>query len=643
MNKNDNIFTEYFIYCTRSFPFSCRYKTLLSKLAESSTNINTKDGVFLSDNFIKNFLNYDNTSSCSKVVKYEFIKSKSGKSKKPSIHSLAKNDYILFLLKPSLFINQLKSKEAKNVIKDNFKKLLTYVDLNINDLAKSPNLNKSLINIKCKEFLKKLENTEYDLNSDDYFSFYSILEPLKKDTCGTISSLYFVEKVNDVFKIANKIRDYFDVLECFDDKIKILAVACKSGVLNISLFKTNSIGSELPHDYYDPNNQNYLIKEATDKAKIIQTISNRLPKSFSFLNLNSIFGSKFNNLIFDNPNQIIFPHSEDTKISNKISTNKGIYLRFIVDNQFFDKNDTSPMIYYDYFTLLVAFQHSYDENTLWKFVNDSEKNGPSFIHYNKIIHDYLLKPTEHMYFDNSLVTLSVIDESININEINNKIENIGKKIEKSEFSHCVRIYSFWDFLYICNSLCFGSISLMVNKFLLGYIKEIVNNTTYKPFLNLRLARLSAIFARIDARHNHTSFSNKEDSNFISDIVFDRIGLIRSENHLEDATARNWRSGNLISTQTYQRYGLLFSFIGLLTGLFSYGLISLVDISKNSKSTYCGLFKDIFTESPKIPVVLTIIAAPVVVWLIFTIIDSIILNKYANNIFKLSKYHKNKKA
>ena len=634
--------TNYFIYCTRFFPFTCYYRTILRKLRKISIGINGKDKDFLTEQFIDKFLSYDNVEIVSKIIKCDYLKNGKKTSKKTKTKDLLKSDYVLFVLNKKKLYAQINSKDVKNHVFEKFKRIIDYILENIDYIGYTNEQIKSVLTKKTKKIYEQIKSGSYKLTSEKFDQFTNTFSKLKEDVALVGADKNFVKKTDLLFKLCNEIRDYFDALDCINRDVKILALVCRSGIINISFLQNDIVKSELCNTLYDKNSSNQLIEEAITKSEKVLTAINHLPKLYNFLNLNQFLSFK-KCKIYDNPSEAAYLYESNIgkKISNIVPVNKGVFLKFIVDTKELNHNDISPMIYFDYFTLLIAYQHSYDEHTLWEFLNGCRENSFDYFLYKDKIQDFLQKPTEHMFFDNSLFTISTIDETININLTNEYLQNTEKKLEKSSFSHQVRIYSFWDYIYLCNSLAFGNIGLFVNKMFIDYVKNIVNETTFKPILNLRLARLSAIFTKIDSRHNHTSFSTKEDSNLISDVAFEKMGLIRSEKYLNESADQNWRSGNLLSSQTYQRYGILFSFIGILTGLFSYGLISKVDTSDITDSTYCTIMKSIFNDSPKIPVMLTFIAIPFVIWLVATVIGSIKLRHFTNNIFKLCNYKKKK--
>lgn len=642
--NNIKIHTNYISFATRSYLYVCRYHTILKKLSDKSININSRSSTILTDEFLKSFLDSCHLPYSQEIKRFEYVKNRKGKFVRPNICKLKKNGFVLFLLNNNVVKEQIKSPETLSNIKKTFFGLLEFVQKNIDDIAIENYINKSFLNIETNRLLKLKNDSTFIFTNDVFASYYSIFSPLKESLTRTFENKEFAFKTEKLFKEANRIRDYFDACDVFDGGVRILALVTKTGILNISLISNKDLISELPNKTYDPNNCNHLIEEAILKSREVQQLNNRIPKILSFINLNKFLGFADCFPIYDNPSTIAYPNLssiEDRKISNKLSTNKGLYLKFTVDKDKLNNNDKSPMIYFDYFTLLVAFQHSYDPYTLWEYIKDSENDGINYSLYKNKICDYLKKPTEHMYFDDSLVTISVIDESVNTNMINNYLENTDSDIKKYNVSHQVRIYSFWDFIFVCNALSFGSVSLLINNIFIDYIKKKISKTVFKPFLNLKLARLSMIFAKIDANHNHTSFSSKEDSNLITDKVFHLIGLNRSEKYLNESTDINWRSGNLISSQTYQRYGIMFTLMSLFALVFSYGIVAYVDTKGETKGDYVLLFSDIFKQSPKIPVILTIIAVPFVLWCALQIVDTIIIKFFTDNVGRLDKYKKRK--
>lgn len=632
------ITTQYLVFASRSFAYTCWNTDLLKRLSKHCKPINQAEGSVLAQKFINSFLSLDELPISKQIFRFDYEKNKA--SDKEVWNISKNNEFVLFLLDEAEIIENLSNEKYQNNARKQIKGVLTTIKNNANKISNLIRKNDKQLNQIIDSILDYIDTTEFNKLKKRFKDLCYQLSPLKTIT-NSIGDNDSFSTIDSILKKMNEIEKFLDVRDYFTDKIKVFALVSKTGAINISLVTYSHLKASLSNKIYNPNDSNQLISEAiTNSEKIISSI-NRLPKIISFLNLNAFLG--FNNkcFIFDYPNTIIDSNINGDeykktniflKLSNKTSTHKAVFLKTNIDTKNLTKKDDSPMVYYDYLSLLVAFHKNYDPNTLWEYVSEFGKNSTSYIDsFKNSFEDLLNKPTEHLFFDDCMATLSAIDETININKINSKLTN---PILKEKESHQIRLYSIWDFEYICNALAYSSICILIDSIFIDYIKKVVVKTSFKPFLNLKQSILARIFSRIDSNFNHTSFSLKVDSNKIIDSVFENTGLIRIEKALNETADINWRSGNLLNTQVYQRYGILFSIIGISITVFAFGLISLVDTSKTSESTYLELFNDIFTNSPKIPVVLTIIAVPIFIWLVWALVEMFIIKFCFKNISKL---------
>lgn len=617
--------------------YTCFYSTLLTKLASCSDEFPKELSSLYLDDFVKRFFNDDEISCSKKVSKYLF----KNNDKKKSLAQCKKSPYSVFYLKNKPFLNYRDDSTIFEKIK---KQLIKAADLleKETDLIALTNMD-----FNCKEWRTHISKSSkfqdlIDGEKNNIGEFRKYISKIKEKVVYlNDNDEHTIDLRNSYNKISETVRssfDFLDFFQSFKSRDRILAFVSSAGTINICFVKESFRTVELSNKVYNPDSQNDLIEKTIDCSEQICSITNKIPKFFSFLNLNRILGFKMSNPVYDNPSTLFDIQNSITqsnKINNKSNSYKAIYLKVLCNDDRMGTANHAPMIFYDYLSLLIAFQHRYDQYSIWKYMN---RNKYFKDEMKKCIVDYAQRTTEHLYYDDSLVLLSVIDQETNSRLLTQYNQNLIQKLPKA--SHQVRIYSFWKFLYACSALTYGSSSLCINNIMSTHVMDVVNKTRIKPFLNHKLINLAYIYTKIDSLANHTTFNAKRDSQNIVDGIFENIGLIRIEEYLKHNTDINWKAGELINTQTYHRYGLIFSVASLLITIISFGMIAYIRIDcerdgKNLEELLTRIFS--YAKSPKVLLVVLVILIPIIVWFLKNVFDCIYIAIYSRNIPKLCHF------
>ena len=620
---------KYLSYSTRPFIFTCDFADLIKILSNKAEGFDEKDRSSLTEDFLKRYLNSEELTPLRNV--YSF-KSKQNNPESSNLKTAKNSEHVLFLLNTKDYLDEL-LKMRIEVIKKSFTKILSFIQNNDGSLSHLIGIRKEKLNLQIDSILDRYSKN-IDINIEnlkkDVLILTNLLKPVSIKIFKADIKSDFYKQCHNNLKELHKILDVLDAFLISRKRMHILALVSKTGTIQISIIYENEIDCE-----FELNNEicknPQLVSEANRVSKIITSYINKLPKVFSILDLNHFLGFDDRIVIFDHPRKMvrnlnILDAKKCNTLYKKISNQKAIFMRMITD--FTDRDCSSALCrdFYNYVSLLVAYHHSYDEVTLLKNYLKKENNN---------LVDYLNKPTEHMYVDDSLVVLSTIDESANVEEIK-KLVGSGGETTTEIFSHQLRIYSFWDFIYICNALAFGSTAILVNTLLLDYIKRKISDIRFKQIVHIKQARLGRIISRINSFYNSRSLSIKTDSNYIFDILFEKMGLKRIENQINETTDINWRSANLMSSQNYNRYSLLLTFISLFISIASFGLVAKVARGCTSNE-YGELMHSLLTDSPQILVILTVISVPIAVYVVFFVCETIRAIILSKNIAKLDGF------
>lgn len=613
-------------YACRSYAFVCEYEELLDKISKNSIPFPKNNNHLYLDSFIKEYFNNHEYSLSKNVVQFDYA---NDEDKSVILDKCKKADFSIFLLDSSTLADVFKKEQLyKNAQKAVISVLNVFLESKqlFYGLAQMSEQNfENIITTYHNQFslFKSFDDTIMLAGKERNFhyiynSFISFLSIIKNNTVYlTKDKSNVLDKYETISKEIKKVTDLFYAMGVMCGDCYVVAFVSSLGALNVAVVNEEEDKLLLPTEPYDSENANELVKCAIEESEKICSRINRIPRSFSFLNLNEYLGFENFYPIIENVSPLLDPHAiihETNDIIDKTNTYKAIYLKILCNDTNRNKKDESPMIFYDYLSLLVAFQHRFDQYTLWTYLNNKDPYASEF---KNVIVDHIHKATEHLYFDDSMALLSVIDQQVNSTRLASLNKDILDVLPKA--SHQVRVYSFWDFMYSCSALSFGSLSLLIDNLMIKHVKEIVINTHFKPSINKKLIRLAYMNSRIHAMIGYASFNAKQDSQPIIDAIFSEIGLLRIEKYLKDSTEVNWKSGELINTQTYHRYGLIFSISSLLITLFAFGWVSRIDDVEKSEFSFEELFKGIFT-TPKVLVVLGIIMIPAVGWVILNILD-----------------------
>ena len=618
---------KYLSYTTRPFIFTCKFADLIKRLSDKSSYFDEYNQLSMTEEFLKSYLNSEELTPLRNVYTYKFKKNDQNTSK---IKIAKKSEHVLFLLKTDNYLENLLKISLGTLIKS-FNEILSFLEKNDKFLS-------HIIGLRKDEFKSKISNMQIKCNEkltaaelrEEVLILSKLLKPvsIKIFKADTKSEIY--RKCLDNLNQLHKVLDILDAFLLSEKRMQILALVSKAGTIQISIVFENEINCK-----YETNKKilknPHLISEANRVSKIITSYINKLPKVFSILDINRFLGFEDKIAVYDHPRKMIrnlniLNASRCNNLYKKVSNQKAIFMRMIVDESEEGYSPESCLEFYNYLSLLVAYHHSYDENTLLKCYLKEEKRG---------LIDYLNKPTEHMYVDDSLVVLSTIDESANVAQIK-KLVGRGGEITTDVNSHQLRIYSFWDFIYICNALALGSTAILIDTLLLDYIKRKISDIKFKQAVHIKQARLGRVLSRINSFYNNRSLSIKVDSNYISDILFEKMGLKRIEKQVNETTDINWRSANLMSSQSYNRYSLLLTFISLFISVASFGLVA--KVAKGCTSDhYSGLMYSLFTDSPKILVILTIISIPIAIYACILVYEIIRAFVFTKNVAKLDGF------
>ena len=611
-------------------------------LRSTKFDYSNRDLTSLTEDFIKQFLNPNEL-----LIQKDVLRFNDGKTtNESSLRNALKHEHVLFLLDKDTYIKQMRN-DCRCKLIDSFKAVLKVFKDNYKSLAVKINSDKhDVLNlIISKEEKMSSGILTIEQIRREVLSFNQSIKGLRNNLFKSEIKTEYNKQFSEKMKELHKIIDVVDGLMSCDCKTHMFALVSSAGVIQISIVKESYVDSKIQSDTNLIYNKS-LITEASRVADIITSRINKLPKIFSIMDFNRYFGfatePKPTISIFDHPRRLVRKYDlvdceEVNSLYGKTSPQKSLFLRMNVTKN--DKNFKNISLdFFNYVSLLIAYSHSYDKYSLLKYCIENSKYKHLINHEeDKKFQDHIGKTTEHLYIDDSLAVLSVIDESENIEKFKNYICSKRHYAKKDPISHQLRFYSFWDYIYVCNAQAFGSSAIIVNALLINYVKTKIANCKLKQVIHIKQARLGRIVSRIASKYNHTFLNIKVDSKKISLAIFKEMGLIDIENQLNVTTDIVWRSANLMSSQNYSRLGFLLTFMGLFITVVSYGLIAITDTNGTSPDNYCGLMSGIFANAPKIPVVLTFAAIPVIIYLVWIIVEHIISRVQTRSLTKLNGF------
>lgn len=645
------------------------YKRLIEYLAKISFK-NPKNiyGEKFLNPFIDMFLS-SNGSNCYQSCKiYGFDSTK--------VSDLCKSNFSLFYLENDLFNTFCSASEEKNVFIKRVLELFECFKNGIKEfrekLSQNNSFPKSFINDQITQLQNDLDGIaisekdfdcfQNNLSSDDIKNSGHIFSNLKekivslKGKIKEIENSYFIfsntddkesySKYKEAYQHYNELWDLLSFLEMtfryveqkhvfesngnsgfvYRDIVTFILIS-KRGVANIgfifpSCFKIINSSKETITEKNMSDIAHQICAKTNQLASLYSIIDNTYEKSrFSFLN-NTIF------------NEFTMKKEEPTR--------KAVYLNFLFDKNKKEKYDASGNSglelkeIFDYISLAAAYEHTFTSKYLYDYakkVNSNllEKN-------NKRIIEYGNNETEHIYYDDNLFMCSVINPAF---ILNNYPESNALGVFK--VSHLSKMYSLWNFQYICEAISHGSIAICIFKMFIRICTYKLRNCHLK-LRNLYLYhKVTKIAADLLKEFDLNTFPTKNGAFDLSKIVFDNLHATEIVDSLSNLLDNGWKDGNLLTSQSYNRYGLFLSIGSLLVSLFSFGMISkiYVDgyiindvnyINKPGKS-WASLVWDAF-NTPKMWLVTLICFLP---FIVFVIIQFIERQQYKN--FNITKEYK----
>lgn len=445
-----------------------------------------------------------------------------------------------------------------------------------------------------------------------------------------------INKFSDFDKCLHDLEDYLTVKNIFASSlVKCIIVVSKTGFISTS-FVVEYVGMGGLITVDSLQSVNDVVTEGIKKAEIINSRINSVPKLFSYIDFNHLLGLK-SLLIIDNLAKDYNTHEEKNLLSesekdirnksivfnNHFPTYKCTHLRFAVDE--IEKASKLPMFFYDYVSLLTAHNYSFDSLYLWNVVNKNDWE----LEKNDNITDYIGKPTEHMYIDDSSVLISVINPIVP----NTILKDLSTVVLPSS-SHQLRIYSLWRYMNACNALAFGGMAVLSSHLLdavsVNYFSNYYNKTKM-VYLYHKYSYLSSyVCSQFDIRHFHAKTSNMTVANYI----FSKMNIDNLITARRQRTDELWRNANLSNTQLYNRYGLVLSITSLLIAILSYGLVSAVFGGEQKVERAIDFFNVVFS-TPKFYFILMIASIPITMW----IIVNVVLTIYRKTRFSIIKESK----
>lgn len=633
---------DYCLFSCRTYVYLCNYEQLLKKLALKAIKHDEKrTGVFL-EKFSEKFFKEDEFSMAKRIYHYEPSKKCESINTK-SLSKCKNSDYSLFWLDTKNICDIFKDKKLLVQVKDDLHNLVMSLNDNSRRLPKITTKNYKKIINSCIAFVDSSEFVGKGVVSH-ITSLKPIFKELKEKAVyyyrNKESSYYIFENLYKTFK---RLKDLCDVY-CVLKKVPLLAAFVSSmGAVTFCLVNEEKDFAKFPKEPFDSKKNNILVHNAIEASKSICGKVNQLAKCFSYLNINEYLGFKNYYPILEKRSYYFgcndknefynnFFKKIDDNIVNKTNAFKAVYLRFLSNNENRVEGDINPILFFDYLSLLVAYQHKYDPYTLWSIF---DSKGDCKKESNGII-DYLNKTTEHLYYDDSFALLSVIDQVVNTERLTALSLRTSSDLVFS--SHQIRIYSFWNFLCVCSSLSFGSSSLLIDNLVSSKITVDINKKPFKPRIICKVINLAYLNSRVHSITNHSNYNAKEITNIISDTIFDNIGLTRIETYLSNSIETNWRSGELINTQTYQRYGLYLSLASIFITILSYAWVSRVHDVGSSSFFPKDLFSDI-CNTPKVLLVFLVPCVIAVFFFVLNVIETLLINYKLKHIAYISGYKK----
>lgn len=624
-------------FVNRTFPYRCSYKEIINHVWNVSCRTNIGTGSKYNDDLLNGFF-ANNELLLSKKV---------GIAHKQGLSTLYGTDFSVFVVQYSHFKSVFDSLKfdapnkifGSNGVLSELKSIAKFIRQEIR--------NDNNCDYDFWEFLLKSIDTEISdcesIGRDEWFKCFLSLKKKNKTWKHDIG--YHPDRVQ------NKI---IDNMSRFDSKIHVLdswnsckeimktstlsciAVVSKLGLISFS-FAADYGSKPSILEVFNLDNTNSVVNKAIEVSSTICSRLNKMPKLFSFMDFNMLLGFDSiviadnlikNDEVDKNDCRLyeIESHSRKriSKYMDSFSANKAVHLRFIADDDY--QQNVNLMFFYDYVSLLSAYNYSLDSYYLWNIVS----NNTEELEYEDLIKDYISKPTEHMYIDGSTVLISTINPVVPHTNLASKYGLDSNCYSTS--SHQSRIYSFWRFANACNALTFASMTMMAYCLLDSVSINSIKYLKFKLFMVYKYHSFCYYSSLVESNFNIGFYNYKNDNSVVTIPIFNSFGINRLLNARKERNNILWQSANLSNTQLYNRYGLILSIVSLLITIISYGLVSAVFEGSQTIENPFDFFKIVF-KTPKFYFILLIACIPLLIWICLNVVGIVIACK--SNLVKKS--------
>ena len=586
-------------FCTRSFIYTCSFKKMIKHCTVSAEDLGCNSNLLI-DCFLNKYFN-EEISAGNQIHKYH---------KEDKIEDLYKNQFILFQFNIAR-INAYSKNFKHKFLKLHINKVFNLFDFIIKDFKKYP-ANKTYKNlvVDIKELKQFYETKTSKL--DDATKFCKKLhnkaeqwkEIVNRNSAKSDNNIY--KNLKSVLKIEKDIDALFDTNALNNDKTKILLLLSQSGVLTISV-----ISCVKDYSISLSNNDKINKKLAIKNTASINSFMNKLPKLFSSVDFNHFLGFDNTKTIIyknifdkfekdeetyqtlshkDKEEYLIFKNAKQFKyvssMNKQIKTLKCLYLNIYGKRINNNANLMKRYNFYNYLSLLLGIGHSYDPDSILKF---DDKKAEEF--------DLLKQCTQHLYFDDGQFTYTVINPSDQADELKNEL-NLRKHLMKNT-SHKNRIYSFWDFQYICECGTYAVFLSYIKILYVEYNRQHGNKRKKQKLISFLSSEIERNFSPI--------FYYFKNNNSLTKIVLEKLNVDNISEDLENINKFSWREANFSNARTNYYVNIGLTTASLVITLLGFGMISKIFIdgyaidynnfyNKPPRSAE-GLLYDIFT-TPK---------------------------------------------
>lgn len=549
-------------YYTKSFSYNEKYKQVIELFSQISNKSDNGD-TYLTDKFLRDFFDQKEFATGYSIYKHDCSK---------NIKEANNSNFAIFNI-----TDKIKEQTAINNNYDSYYKLYNSL-LNIIRKYCTENNNKTSNELQpLLELLEKRDGKKIPLH--DIADFH---RKIGKYIAALKSNNYFYNNVlqKDSMNSFNQISTKFEEMEnivnadiIMKNDTQILALISKFGVINICCVSTKKgITIEFKNNLENKKWENQVILKSINCAKSITSYMNNIPKFLQIFDLNKLLNAK-RKIVFDYNTLKSMENNDIESITKQIPGLKAIYLRFVLPPQnCIKKDDITAMMLYDYISILVAKEHSYDSLTLWNYINNKPVEE-----LKNVIFDCLKNTNKHLYYDDNLFTISVINPLISSNNLayllNSNDPSVSVEKSKNiipQVSHQARIYAYYQYIHICNTITFASIS--------HTIKLLFNNYCRKKvlFTNIKERNLSYLSTEIENSLMNI-FLTLKSHGLVSEFIFEHTNIKNLKDDFASLNTFSWRRSELLSTKKTYWLSTSFTIINLIITILGFGMISKICI------------------------------------------------------------------